>query len=108
MARRFNIFTKKPDFTGEGTGTPSATVSDETTYGVSKTAGVASAYSRGDHTHGTPATPTKTTVGLPNVDNTSDAGKPVSTAQQAALDGKISHALATAVNDFLVASGAGV
>lgn len=29
---------------------------------------------------------TKTQVGLSNVDNTSDAGKPVSTAQQAALD----------------------
>mgnify|MGYP000247414347 CR=1 FL=1 len=29
---------------------------------------------------------TKTTVGLPNVDNTSDANKPVSTAQQTALD----------------------
>jgi len=31
---------------------------------------------------------TKTQVGLGNVDNTSDANKPVSTAQQAALDGK--------------------
>lgn len=31
---------------------------------------------------------TKTDVGLANVDNTSDASKPVSTAQQAALDGK--------------------
>lgn len=31
-------------------------------------------------------TPTKTTVGLANVDNTSDAAKPVSTATQTALD----------------------
>jgi hypothetical protein len=31
---------------------------------------------------------TKTTVGLSNADNTSDASKPVSTATQAALDGK--------------------
>lgn len=31
---------------------------------------------------------TKTTVGLPNVDNTSDANKPISTATQTALDGK--------------------
>jgi hypothetical protein len=33
---------------------------------------------------------TKTHVGLSNVDNTSDANKPISTATQAALDGKIS------------------
>lgn len=31
----------------------------------------------------------KTDVGLPNVDNTSDANKPVSTAQQTALNGKV-------------------
>jgi hypothetical protein len=31
---------------------------------------------------------TKTTVGLSNVDNTSDASKPISTLQQAALDAK--------------------
>ena len=37
----------------------------------------------GDHTHN------KSEVGLSNVDNTSDLNKPVSTAQQAALDGKI-------------------
>ena len=54
------------------------------------------------HTH------PKGDVGLANVDNTTDAGKPVSTAQQTALDGKVSHSLATAINDFLVASGVGV
>lgn len=37
---------------------------------------------------GTPTGITKAHVGLPNVDNTSDAGKPISTATQAALDGK--------------------
>lgn len=36
----------------------------------------------GNHSH------TKTDVGLGNVDNTSDSSKPVSTAQQTALDGK--------------------
>lgn len=35
------------------------------------------------------ATETKTALGLGNVDNTSDADKPVSTAQQTALDGKV-------------------
>ena len=48
----------------------------------------------------------KADVGLGSVDNTADTAKPVSTAQQTALDGKVSHSLATAVNDFLVASGA--
>jgi hypothetical protein len=71
---------------GGGTGgTPSATVVSGTSFGLTATAGAATAYSRGDHAHGTPATPTKTTVGLSAVDNTSDAGKPVSTAQATAL-----------------------
>ena len=40
--------------------------------------------SRTDNPHAT----TKAQVGLSNVDNTSDANKPISTAQQTALDGK--------------------
>lgn len=40
---------------GSGGGTPSNTVVSETAYGNSSTAGVSSEYSRGDHTHGTPA-----------------------------------------------------
>lgn len=36
--------------------------------------------------------PTKADVGLANVDNTSDANKPISTAQQTALDGKLTDA----------------
>ena len=39
---------------------------------------------------------TKTDVGLSNVDNTSDANKPVSTAQQAALNNKADRGLITA------------
>lgn len=42
-------------------------------------------YYKGDKTW---ATLDKASVGLPNVDNTSDTNKPVSTAQQTALDGK--------------------
>ena len=43
------------------------------------------------HTSNTsnPHSVTKAQVGLGNVDNTSDANKPVSTAQQTALDGKV-------------------
>jgi hypothetical protein len=40
---------------------------------------------------------TKTTVGLSNVDNTSDTSKPVSTATQAALDDAESAAVAFAI-----------
>jgi hypothetical protein len=45
-----------------GGGTASSTVVAETTYGASSTAGAASTYSRGDHTHGTPALGTTSTT----------------------------------------------
>lgn len=40
---------------GGGAGDPSSTVAAETSYGTASLAGVATTYSRGDHTHGTPA-----------------------------------------------------
>lgn len=47
----------------------------------------------------------KADVGLGNVDNTSDAGKPVSTAQQAALDGKQGlHANLTSLSGITLAA----
>lgn len=46
-----------PNQGGGGTGTPANTVVTETSYGQAATAGVATAYSRGDHTHGTPTAP---------------------------------------------------
>lgn len=79
-------------FTSGGAGTPSSTVVAGTSFGASSTAGVAASYSRGDHAHGTPATPTKSTVGLGNVDNTSDAAKPLSTATTAALAAEVVRA----------------
>lgn len=42
---------------GGGGGTPSNTVVTETTFGQASNAGAATAYSRGDHTHGTPTSP---------------------------------------------------
>jgi hypothetical protein len=42
---------------GGSTAPASGTVTSETSFGVSATAGAASTYSRGDHTHGTPANP---------------------------------------------------
>lgn len=41
-------------------------------------------------------------VGLGNVDNTSDANKPVSTATQTALDGKVDESLIDAKGDLIV------
>ena len=46
------------------------------------------AYDHAQMTSGNPHSVTKSDVGLGNVDNTSDADKPVSTAQRAALDAK--------------------
>ena len=45
----------------------------------------------------------KTTVGLGNVDNTSDANKPVSTVQQTALDGKTNTSMVAHVQTTLTA-----
>jgi hypothetical protein len=52
----------------------------------------------------TPTGITKTDVGLANVDNTTDANKPVSTATQTALDLKVDESLFDAKGDLLVAS----
>lgn len=43
--------------TGGAGGTPADTVAAETTFGISSSAGAATAYSRGDHTHGSPTNP---------------------------------------------------
>jgi len=52
----------------------------------------------------TPTGITKTDVGLANVDNTTDANKPISTATQTALDLKVDESLFDAKGDLLVAS----
>lgn len=46
----------------------------------------------------------KSDVGLGNADNTSDANKPVSTAQQSALDGKVDKSTVTTKGDILAAT----
>lgn len=55
------------------------------------------------HTH----TFTKTDIGLPNVDNTADIDKPVSNAQQAALNAKVDKSTLTTKGDLYAATGAG-
>lgn len=54
-----------------------------------------------------PHSVTKTQVGLGNVDNTSDVNKPVSTAQQAALDLKANLSLVGAVSGIASLDGTG-
>jgi hypothetical protein len=48
---------------GGGGGSPSSTVVAETSYGASSSAGDSATFSRGDHTHGTPALPTPAAIG---------------------------------------------
>jgi hypothetical protein len=59
-----------------------------------------------DHSQaaGNPHGTTKSDVGLGNVDNTSDAGKPISTATQSALNGKQNNITNTA-NELFYGSG---
>jgi hypothetical protein len=59
--------------------------------------GATSQYWRGDKSW---QTLDKSAVGLSNVDNTSDTSKPVSTAQQAALDGKENSITAGATSQY--------
>src|SRR4051812_48957980 len=60
---------------GGGGGTPSGTVVTETAFGQAAAAGAATAYSRGDHTHGTPAAPS-----VPAVATTVQSGAAYGTA----------------------------
>ena len=78
------------EWVAPGGGTPADTVASETSFGATPAAGSASAYSRGDHTHGTPTNP---------VTGHESASNPHT--------GYILHSLATAASDFLVASGVG-
>ncbi|GGN40493.1 hypothetical protein FHR83_007026 [Actinoplanes campanulatus] len=64
---------------GGASGTPAGTVTAETSYGRSSTAGAASTYSRGDHTHGTPAAPTAS-----QISDSTATGRAVLTAADAA------------------------
>jgi hypothetical protein len=65
------------------------------------TAGTTGQYYRGDKSF---QTLDKAAVGLSNVDNTSDANKPVSTATQTALDGKIAKSTGTTYNVYTLSA----
>jgi hypothetical protein len=68
-----------------GAQSPASSVTDEAAYGIAPIVGTSLHYARQDHTHGTVAAPTKATVGLPSVDDTSDADKPISILTAAAI-----------------------
>jgi hypothetical protein len=65
---------------GGGSGTPSNTVTAETSYGISSSAGAATTYSRGDHTHGTPALGTSGSTAAAGNHNHSGTYDPAGTA----------------------------
>lgn len=82
--------------------TKQATDADLTTIaGLSPSANDTLQYISGAWANRAPAQ-VRSTLALGNVDNTSDADKPVSTATQAALDGKVSLAVIAAKGDLLV------
>lgn len=72
-----------------GAEVPASSVVSETSYNSSPVVGTSLKFAREDHTHGTVITPTKATVGLPLVDNTSDADKPISNAEAAVIAGLV-------------------
>lgn len=76
---------------GGGGGTPGDTVITETTYGQAESAGVATEFSRADHTHGTPALPTPADIGA---DATGTAASAVA-----------SHAAGTGVHAIAATTG---
>lgn len=76
---------------GGGGGTPSNTVVTETGYGQASTAGVATTYSRGDHTHGSPA------LGA--------TGATAAAGNDSRITGAVQSSLVTTKGDLLVATG---
>jgi hypothetical protein len=68
------------------------------------TATTSADYYRGDKTF---QALNKAAVGLSNVDNTSDASKPVSTATQTALDAKVAGAASSVDSEVMLFSGTG-
>lgn len=63
-----------------GAGTPASTVTSETTFGQSPSAGTSTDYSRGDHTHGTPSS-----AGLAQTSGTLAQFAPTTSAQLAGV-----------------------
>ena len=94
-----NIANKQNSLAVDGTGIKYPTV-DAVNAGLNLKANLASPTFTG-----TVSGITKSMVGLANVDNTSDVNKPVSTAQQTALNGKVATTLLISTTSPLVGGG---
>lgn len=92
LTRTVNDTTQVITFTGEDSEANAAAIAAETTARQSADTALQTAQSAHAARVDNPHAVTKSQVGLGNVDNTSDANKPVSTAQQAALDSKAASA----------------
>jgi hypothetical protein len=91
---------------GGGGGTPSGTVVAETSYGQAATAGAASAYSRGDHTHGSPAL-SSTAAGASAVGDTAAVGVATTPARADHRHSRESFGAVTAQTSYGASSGNG-
>lgn len=92
---------------GGGGGTPSSTVVAETSYGQASSAGSASTYSKGDHTHGTPAL-TSTAASTSAVGDTAAAGTATTPAHADHVHGREAFGTVTAQTSFGAAASNGV
>ena len=91
---------------GGGGGTPSGTVVSETTYGQSAVAGAATAYSRGDHTHGSPAL-SSSAASASAVGDAATAGAATTPARSDHKHGREAFGAVTAQTSYGAASGNG-
>jgi hypothetical protein len=84
---------------GGGGPSPAGTVTAETSYGGSSAAGSASTYSRGDHTHGTPAL-SSSAASASAVGDTAAAGSGTTAAKSDHSHGRESFGAATAQTSY--------
>lgn len=96
---------------GAGTGVASDTVVTETAFGQSATAGVSATYSRGDHTHGTPAASSGSSIKTATTRVTDDnlSGLPAAaswTIVQTSANTKLQCSIAASIGDRIRVYGA--
>ena len=101
-----NVANKQTDLTASSTKYPTVNAVNTglSTKEPTITAGTTAQYWRGDKSW---QTLDKSAVGLSNVDNTSDANKPVSNATQTALNNKLNTSLKGAINGLAELDGTG-
>lgn len=100
----------RPPAGGGGSGTAGDTVEAETSFGLSSSAGVATEYSRADHTHGTPAIPYGTVTAQTSFGASSSDGVSLDVARADHTHGTpaISYGAVTAQTSYGASSSNGV